>query len=184
MPGGPRLAKRLRDHAIHRSPSLALLQIERLAGIEDGDAKLGPVAPVHGHDLSAHRLRVPAAARSTFASITPVNIAAWALGGFYFSLMPAVVRVATGATLPVVGGIVVAVLTFAGGSSGRLGGQLALDSTIATGPLVSAANVPSWTPTPSAPTALNLSQRISKSFMASSPPGITLRYCAQQRSKV
>jgi MFS family permease len=60
------------------------------------------------------RVRVPAAARSTFASITPVNIAAWALGGFYFSLMPAVVRVATGATLPVVGGIVVAALTFAG----------------------------------------------------------------------
>jgi hypothetical protein len=59
-------------------------------------------------------LRVPPAARSTFASITPVNIAAWALGGFYFSLMPAVVRVATGATLPVVGGIVVAALTFAG----------------------------------------------------------------------
>jgi hypothetical protein len=60
------------------------------------------------------RIRVPPATRSTFASITPVNIAAWALGGFYFSLMPAVVRVATGATLPVVGGTVVAALTFAG----------------------------------------------------------------------
>src|SRR5712692_1588318 len=52
----------LLDHAIRRSPSLALLQIERLAGIEDGNAKLGPVASVHGHDLSAHRLRVPAGA--------------------------------------------------------------------------------------------------------------------------
>src|SRR5207245_5353922 len=60
------------------------------------------------------RVRVPPAALSTFASITPVNIAAWALGGFYFSLMPAVVRVATGATLPIVGGIVVAALTFVG----------------------------------------------------------------------
>jgi MFS family permease len=60
------------------------------------------------------RVRVPPAARSTFAAITPVNVAAWALGGFYFSLMPAVVRVATGATLPIVGGIVVAALTFAG----------------------------------------------------------------------
>src|SRR3989442_820881 len=49
-------------HAIHRAPSLALLQIERLAGIKDGDAKLGPVASVHGHDLSAHRLRMPAGA--------------------------------------------------------------------------------------------------------------------------
>jgi MFS family permease len=46
------------------------------------------------------RVRVPPAARSTFASITPVNIAAWALGGFYFSLMPAVVRVATGRPSP------------------------------------------------------------------------------------
>src|SRR5882672_877983 len=61
------------------------------------------------------RVRVPPAARSTFAAITPVNIAAWALGGFYFSLMPAVVRVATGATLPIVGGVVVAALMFAGG---------------------------------------------------------------------
>src|SRR6266852_8549198 len=60
------------------------------------------------------RVRVPPAARSTFASITPVNVAAWALGGFYFSLMPAVVRVATGATLPLVGGIVVATLTLTG----------------------------------------------------------------------
>lgn len=49
-------------HAIRRSSALALLQIERLAGIEDGDAKLGPVAPVDGHDLSAHRLRMPAGA--------------------------------------------------------------------------------------------------------------------------
>jgi hypothetical protein len=61
------------------------------------------------------RVRVPPAARGAFASMTPVNIAAWALGGFYFSLMPAVVRVATGATLPIVGGIVVAALTFTGG---------------------------------------------------------------------
>jgi hypothetical protein len=48
-------------------------------------------------------------------SITPVNIASWALGGLYFSLMPAVVRVATGATLPIVGSLVVATLTLTGG---------------------------------------------------------------------
>jgi hypothetical protein len=36
------------------------------------------------------------------------------LGGFYFSLMPAVVRAATGATLPIVGGVVVATLTLTG----------------------------------------------------------------------
>jgi MFS family permease len=46
--------------------------------------------------------------------VTPVNIASWSLGGFYFSLMPAVVRAATGTTLPIVGGLVVATLTFSG----------------------------------------------------------------------
>ena len=60
------------------------------------------------------RVRIPLEARATFMSITPVNVAAWALGGFYFSLMPAVVRAATGATLPIVGGVVVATLTLTG----------------------------------------------------------------------
>jgi hypothetical protein len=60
------------------------------------------------------RVHVPRAARATFAAVTPVNIASWSLGGFYFSLMPAVVRAATGTTLPIVGGLVVAALTFSG----------------------------------------------------------------------
>jgi MFS family permease len=47
-------------------------------------------------------------------AVTPVNIASWSLGGFYFSLMPSVVRAATGTTLPIVGGLVVATLTFSG----------------------------------------------------------------------
>jgi Major Facilitator Superfamily len=57
---------------------------------------------------------IPPAARSTFAAVTPVNIASWSLGGFYFSLMPSVVRAATGATLPIIGGLVVAALTVSG----------------------------------------------------------------------
>jgi hypothetical protein len=36
------------------------------------------------------------------------------LGGFYFSLMPSVVRAATGTVLPIVGSLVVAALTFSG----------------------------------------------------------------------
>ena len=36
------------------------------------------------------------------------------MGGFYFSLMPSVVRAATGTTLPIVGGLVVATLTLSG----------------------------------------------------------------------
>jgi hypothetical protein len=54
---------------------------------------------------------VPAQARRVLAQLTPVTIASWALGGFYFSLMPALVRVATGINLPVVGGFVVGALT-------------------------------------------------------------------------
>jgi MFS family permease len=59
-------------------------------------------------------VHVPRAARATFAAVTPVNIASWSLGGFYFSLMPSVVRAATGTTLPIVGGLVVATLTISG----------------------------------------------------------------------
>lgn len=59
-------------------------------------------------------VRVPRRARKTLARLTPVIIASWALGGFYFSLMPSLVRVATGATQPIVGGLVVSALTLSG----------------------------------------------------------------------
>jgi MFS family permease len=55
-------------------------------------------------------LHIPPAARMTFLRLTPVNTATWALGGFYLSLMPSLVRVATGFVLPIVGGSVVATL--------------------------------------------------------------------------
>jgi MFS family permease len=58
------------------------------------------------------QLSVPVQARTALLMLTPVTIASWALGGFYFSLMPSLVRMATGATLPIVGGLVVAALTF------------------------------------------------------------------------
>lgn len=56
------------------------------------------------------QLSVPRAARSTLLRVTPVNIAGWALGGFYLSLMPTLVAIATGLTSPFVGGSVVATL--------------------------------------------------------------------------
>jgi len=59
-------------------------------------------------------IRVPPQARLMLAQVTPVNIAAWALGGFYFSLMPSLIRVATGLTSPFIGGAIVAALPFAG----------------------------------------------------------------------
>ena len=56
-------------------------------------------------------IHVPSGARTTLVQLTPANVATWALGGFYFSLMPSLVRVATGLTAPIIGGIVVASLT-------------------------------------------------------------------------
>jgi MFS family permease len=71
-------------------------------------AKPGAFASLRPH------VHVPAQARRALFQVTPVTIASWALGGFYFSLMPSLVRVATGVTLPIVGGLVVAALTFSG----------------------------------------------------------------------
>jgi MFS family permease len=62
-------------------------------------------------------VNVPKQARAALAQVTPVTIASWALGGFYFSLMPSLVRVATGAASPIVGGLVVSALTLAGALS-------------------------------------------------------------------
>ena len=56
-------------------------------------------------------IAIPPQTRKPLLKITPVNIAGWALGGFYFSLMPSLIRVATGLDSAFVGGLVVAVLT-------------------------------------------------------------------------
>jgi MFS family permease len=70
--------------------------------------KAGGLASLQPH------VSIPARARRALLQVTPVTIASWALGGFYFSLMPSLVRVATGVTLPIVGGLVVSALTFSG----------------------------------------------------------------------
>src|SRR5580700_2025096 len=78
---------------------------------ETAQVRAGAIASLRPH------VNVPAAASRAMARATPVTIATWALGGFYFSLMPALVRVATGVTLPVVGGLVVSALTLSGAIS-------------------------------------------------------------------
>ena len=70
--------------------------------------KPGALASLQPH------VSIPAKARRALVQVTPVTIASWALGGFYFSLMPSLVRVATGVTSPIVGGLVVSALTFSG----------------------------------------------------------------------
>ncbi len=55
-------------------------------------------------------IHVPAKAVSALWRTSPVNIAGWALGGYYLSLMPALVSTAAGISSPFVGGAVVATL--------------------------------------------------------------------------
>lgn len=55
---------------------------------------------------------VPQAARPVMLRLLPLNIAGWSLGGFFLSLMPTVVAVATGAKSPFVGAAVVSALMF------------------------------------------------------------------------
>jgi hypothetical protein len=56
------------------------------------------------------QINVPRESRSVLARLTPANVAAWALGGFYLSLMPTVVATAMHVVSPWVGGIVVSAL--------------------------------------------------------------------------
>jgi MFS family permease len=53
-------------------------------------------------------------ARSTLWRVLPLNTATWALGGFYASLAPSLVRTATGSTSNLIGGATVATLTVTG----------------------------------------------------------------------
>ena len=66
--------------------------------------KAGAVASLRPH------VSVPRQSRSILVRLTPVNIASWALGGLYLSLMPTVVATAMGVASPWVGGVVVSAL--------------------------------------------------------------------------
>jgi MFS family permease len=59
-------------------------------------------------------LHVPLQARSTLWRVLPLNTALFALGGFYASLAPSLVRTATGSTSNMIGGATVAALTLSG----------------------------------------------------------------------
>jgi MFS family permease len=56
------------------------------------------------------QIRVPPQSRSVLVRLTPANVASWALGGLYLSLMPTVVATAMGVASPWVGGVVVSAL--------------------------------------------------------------------------
>jgi MFS family permease len=61
------------------------------------------------------KLTVPAAAVAPMARLFPLTLSAWALGGFYLSLMPSLIIEATGIRSPLVGAAVVSALMVSGG---------------------------------------------------------------------
>ena len=71
---------------------------------ESSSRKSGALASLWPH------VSVPPQSRSVLVRLTPANIASWALGGFYLSLMPTVVATAMGVASPWVGGVVVSTL--------------------------------------------------------------------------
>jgi MFS family permease len=56
------------------------------------------------------QVSIPRQSRAILIRLTPANIASWALGGLYLSLMPTVVATAMGVASPWVGGVVVSAL--------------------------------------------------------------------------
>src|ERR1700728_1855695 len=71
---------------------------------ESSTRKTGALASLRPH------VRIPPQSRAILARLTPANVAAWALGGLYLSLMPTVVKTTMHVASPWVGGVVVAAL--------------------------------------------------------------------------
>jgi hypothetical protein len=71
---------------------------------ESTPRKAGALASLRPH------IGVPRQSRSVLIRLTPANVAAWALGGLYLSLMPTVVASAMGVVSPWIGGVVVSAL--------------------------------------------------------------------------
>jgi hypothetical protein len=60
------------------------------------------------------KLTVPAAAVAPMARLFPLTLSAWALGGFYLSLMPSLMIEATGVRSSLFGGAMVSTLMLSG----------------------------------------------------------------------
>ena len=71
---------------------------------ETAARKAGALASLRPH------VSVPSQSRSILVRLTPANVAGWALGGLYLSLMPTIVATAVRVVSPWVGGVVVAAL--------------------------------------------------------------------------
>src|SRR6201996_2758768 len=82
----------------------ALMVVLLWAMPESTSRKDGALASLRPH------VAVPSQSRAILIKLTPANVAAWALGGFYLSLMPTVVATTMGVASPWIGGVVVAAL--------------------------------------------------------------------------
>jgi Major Facilitator Superfamily len=71
---------------------------------ESSSRKDGALASLRPH------VSVPQQSRAILLTLTPANVAAWALGGLYLSLMPTVVATAMHVVSPWIGGVVVSTL--------------------------------------------------------------------------
>ncbi len=63
------------------------------------------------------QLAVPPQARAVLWRVLPLELAVWAVGGFYLSLVPGLIKAATGTSSILIGGGVVAGLTLSGAAS-------------------------------------------------------------------
>jgi MFS family permease len=71
--------------------------------------------------LPRPRISVPAQARAEMLAVTPVNVAIWALGGFYLSLMPSLIATTAGSSAAWMGGLAVGALTVSGAIATLIG---------------------------------------------------------------
>jgi MFS family permease len=101
-----------------RHLTFALLLALTLAGIF-ALVSVDETAPRKPGALNALRPNVtlPPGAIGPMLRLFPLTLSAWALGGFYLSLMPSLVIAATGVHSPLVGAAVVAALMLSGGVS-------------------------------------------------------------------
>ncbi|MDQ7727881.1 MFS transporter [Halomonas sp. SpR8] len=79
------------------------------------------------------RITVPLQARKTLLSVTPANVAAWMLGGFYLSLMPSLIVDVTHVNTPWLGGLVVAALPLTGATAVLAARKLSAFKTLLSG---------------------------------------------------
>jgi len=71
---------------------------------ESSSRKMGALASLRPH------VSVPRQSQAILLKLTPANVACWALGGLYLSLMPTVVATAMHVASPWIGGVVVSTL--------------------------------------------------------------------------